>query len=328
MKHRPCPEMDDNQKAMYNPVSYGYFPATYKDNPIYANDPIYVQNLDSYQSAISKALKEGLWGVAGGYFDGAWDDAYNVYQEGTVLIQPWWRKWMGGDWGFDHNSAIHWLCMDDMGVVRVYRELIINRTEPERLGQLIVQLSKDAEGRQEKFDRFAFAHDAFAEKDSINTIGKRMGAVLAQSGICFPVASTKDKIGREQILYDYLRDRVTVGQIPNPVTGRPEPLRVARLQISDACPNLIRTIGKAPRDEKKREEIAEFLGDDALQSAGYALYAMFGKPRGKPAEIAIREQADRIEDPLVRWNYLRTHLKQTGNPVRVHQNVIMPWERQ
>lgn len=326
VKHRPCAEMDDNQKLLYKPISYGYFPATYKDNPIYANDLSYITNLDSYQSAISMALKMGIWGVAGGYFDGAWDDAYNIYQEGTVEIKSWWRKWLGGDWGFDHNSAIHWLCMDDLGIVRVYREYADNRKTPEELGEIIVKMSRDRGGKQETYDRFAFAHDSFAEKDSTNTIGKRVGAVLQKAGLCFPHASTKDKIGREQILYDYLRDRIQVGQTTNPVSGTPEPVRVARLQISDACPNLIRTIGKAPRDEKNRETIAEFLGDDALQSVGYALYAMFGKPRNKPNEIIVREEAAKIEDPLLRWNYLRTHLKPTYKGGRVHQTIKPRWE--
>jgi hypothetical protein len=73
VKHKTCAEMDANQKAQYKAEHYGYFPATYLDNPVYANDPQYIANLDSYQAAVSQALKMGIWGVAGGYFDGAWD---------------------------------------------------------------------------------------------------------------------------------------------------------------------------------------------------------------------------------------------------------------
>jgi hypothetical protein len=124
VKKRPCTEMDTKQKGLYKPEDYGYFPATYQDNPIYANDPTYVANLDAYQDAVSRALKFGIWGVAGGYFEGAWDEAVNVYPVESVEIKPWWRKWLGGDWGFEHNSAIHWFCMDDLGIVRIYRELV------------------------------------------------------------------------------------------------------------------------------------------------------------------------------------------------------------
>jgi len=72
------------------------------------------------------------------------------------------------------------------------------------------------------------------------------------------------------------------------VNGRP--VTVTKLQIADCCPNLISTIPKAPRDEKNSEEIAEFLGDDSLQSSGYGLYAWFGRPSRKPLDLRVRER--------------------------------------
>jgi len=60
-----------------------------------------------------------------------------------------------------------------------------------------------------------------------------------------------------------LEPRLTTGQIVNA-----QPVFVARLQIADCCPNLMATISQAPREEKNSEEIAEFLGDDSLQSSG------------------------------------------------------------
>jgi len=129
------PEMDANQRAQYKPSEYGYFPATYLDNPIYANDPHYIAQLDSYQGPISQALKFGIWGVAGGYFDGAWDEAYNVYPARSVRLERYWKRWLGGDWGFDHNSVIHWFCMDDLGIERIYNELVVNKHTPEMVGR-------------------------------------------------------------------------------------------------------------------------------------------------------------------------------------------------
>jgi hypothetical protein len=65
------------------------------------------------------------------------------------------------------------------------------------------------------------------------------------------------------------------------------PSAVAKLQIADSCKHLNRVIPTAPRDENNREEVAEFLGDDPLQGAGYGLYSIFGKPRQKPLEMRI-----------------------------------------
>lgn len=290
VKHRVCAEMDASQKVQYDPANYGYFPATYLSNPIYANDPMYIANLDSYPAAIRDALKFGIWGVAGGYFDGAWDEALNTYPDDSVELKPWWRRWLGGDWGFEHNSVIHWFCMDDSGVVRIYRELVCNHHTPEELAERIVSMSSG-----EEYELFSLSHDAFAQRHDINPIGMRMGAVLAKYGIVHPSPSTKDKPGREQILYDFLRKRVQIGEVFVDALNRTEPVLVPRLQIAQSCANIIRTIPKAPRDEKNREVIAEFLGDDALQSSGYGLYAMFGDPNEKPREIRQQERFAKLE---------------------------------
>jgi hypothetical protein len=324
VRYRPTSEMDARQKAQYDKKDYGYFPATYLDNPIYANDAAYIANLDSYQEAISLALKMGIWGVAGGYFEGAWDEPANVYTAGTVKLEHWWRRWLGGDWGFDHNSVIHWFAQDDQGIVRIYRELVTNRKTPEELAELIVSMSGANDparpGALENYELFSFAHDAFAQKQDINPIGLRMGAMLQKAGLTAPSPSTKDKKGREQILYDYLKERVKIGEVHIAELNKVEAVRVPRLQISSDCENIIRTIPKAPRDEKNREEIAEFLGDDAIAAAGYGLYGMFGKPHRKPLELRIQErvQAADVMDPTSRAIWTKKFAeeeKKVGGPV-------------
>ena len=295
VKGEPCAEMDQKQRMAFRPKDYAYFPATYLDNPIYANDPTYIANLDSYQEAISNALKHGVWGVAGGYFQGAWDEAYNVYPARSVQIERHWRRWLGGDWGFDHNSAIYWLSMDEAGIVRIYRELVVNRHTAEELAARIIAESIGPDGEREQYEHFSFSWDAFAQRQDTNPIGMRMGAVLRGAGLPSPSPSTKDKMGREQLLYDMLRQRVCVGVGPNS-----EAQVVAKLQISDACKELIRVIPTAPRDEDNREEIAEFLGDDPLQGVGYGLYSMFGSPAVKPFELQMREALKEITDPTSR----------------------------
>lgn len=327
IKKQPCAEMDSNQKSMYRPQDYAYFAATYLDNPIYAQDQQYIDALDSYQGPIAQALKHGIWGVAGGYFDGAWDEAVNVY--GPFEIPSWWKKWLGGDWGFDHNSAIHWFCEDEFGVVRIYRELIVNKHTGEDLARKICYMSKG-----EEYKGFWFSHDAFSERQEINTVGLRMGAAMREFGQIAPVTSTKDKKGREQILYDYLKKRITVGQ-----DADKNPIIVPKLQIAGpvidsngnpipgtGCPNLIRTIGIAPRDEKKSEEIAEFLGDDALQSSGYGLYGMYGKPNKKPAELVLRERAMQVEDPVARHFFVLEQQKRMKEQTDSWQpKEVPPW---
>lgn len=332
VKGQPCAEMEENQKQQYHKEDYRYFPATYRDNPIYAQDAQYIRNLESYQSAVSRALKEGIWGIAGGYFDGAWDEAYNVYRASEWTPLPWYKKWLGGDWGFDHNSAIHWLCQEPNGAVRVYREFVGNKHTPEELADIIVKESQSDFRDKESvpYSLFSFSHDAFASTrfgSPLNSIAQRMGYVLNKAGLPAPLESTRDKVGREQILYDFLRKRIKVGDTYSDELKANVPIQAAQLQISDACVNLIRTIQSAPRDEKNSEEIAEFLGDDSLQSVGYGLYAMFGKPRPKPESVIHQEHLDRLPDLQTKFaahfEWMNRRQEVTPKPV-----IVPAWMRQ
>lgn len=300
LSHHPCEDMDSKQRANYKATDYGYFPATYLDNPVYANDPRFVAQFDNYQDAVAQALKFGKWGVAGGYFDGAWDKAYNIYDPDSVVMKPWWKRWLGGDWGFEHNSAIYWNCMDDLGIVRAYRELVINRRTPEELAELIASLSVDSQGQREKLDIFSLSWDAFAKTIDGNTIALRMGKVLRDRGLPEPGRSTTDKLGRERLMYSLLKQRVRTGEYFDDANNCTVPVEEAKFQVSEDCPYLIRTIPKAPRDPKNSEEIASFLGDDPLQGEGYALYAEFGGSRAKPFNEVLREELVDVTDPTSR----------------------------
>lgn len=322
---KPADEMDESQKRQFKPDDYDYFPCTYLDNPIYANDPVFLANLESYPEAIRDALKEGKWGLAGGYFQGAWDEAYNVYDPEQVEIQPWHHKWLGGDWGFEHDSAIYWFYMDDAAIVRIYRELVINHQPPEMLAETIIKNSLGPDGKLEQYDGgFHFSHDAFASRathttgSNANSIAFRMSPILRKAGLPAPQPSTRDKIGREQLMYEMLRQRVKIGEYYDDELGKTLPVERAKLQIANTCQKLIRLIPRAPRDEENREEIAEFLGDDPLQGAGYGLYGKFGKPKAAPKGHQIAQALSKIADPSEKHlTHLRLEAKwkQKSKPV-------------
>lgn len=292
---KPAKEMEENQRRIYRAEDYGYFPATYLDNPIYANDPEFAANIRrSYSARVAEALLTGAWEVGGGYFEGAWDEAYDVYPAESVVVRPHWRKWLSGDWGFEHDSAIYKHCMDDQGIVRTYGELVVNHLDAEALGERIAKWCVDVDGKPEKFEGFAFSHDAFAshrEGHSINSVAERVGLVMAKYGLPYPVISTRDALGREQLTYEMLAKRVKVGVTRNEA-GEQVAKLVGAWQIADTCPQLIDTIQIAPRDEDDVERVAEFLGDDPLQGAGYGLYWLFGGPSQKPRELRIQEKLE------------------------------------
>jgi hypothetical protein len=291
--HQPCDEMDDEQRKKYRAADYAYYPCTYKDNPIYANDPQFLKNLESYPLAIRRALMDGCWDVVGGYFMGALDEAENVCDPAECQPQSWHRRWISGDWGFEHFAALYWHSMDDFGVVRTYKERLVQHHDPEMLAELVIKESMDENGKFPKFVSFPFSHDAFADQTTKsyganpNSVAMRMARILRPYGLPLPMNAGADKLGREQTMYNMLRRRVKVGK-----TADGKPIERANWLISSDCPKLIECLKIAPRDEEHKEKIASFLGDDPLQGAGYGIYHILGSPAKKPREQLLREEIE------------------------------------
>jgi len=312
VEHRPYDEMDATQKKAYNPKDYAYFPCTYLDNPIFANDPQFIAGLMSLPERLRLALMQGSWDVTGGYFTGAFDGAFNVIPTDEWNPQPWHRQWISGDWGFEHYTALYRHYMDDFGIIRTGRELMIQHHDPEMLGERIIAWLVDDRGNFPKIQAFPFSHDAFASTTtktfgaSANSVAMRLGNVLKPYGIPLPLNSGKDKLGREQTMYNLLRKEVPSGRR---IEGQPQMVR--NWLICDDCPKLIDCLIAAPRDDKRPEMIAEFSGDDPLQGAGYGIYHIVGRPASIPHEEKIRRELAATPDPIA--NYLiqlREHTRQ------------------
>ena len=135
----------------------------------------------------------------------------------------------------------------------------------------------------------------------------RLGAVLRPYGIPLPLNSGKDKLGREQTMYNLLRKEVWGGAKDETNAKR----MVRNWLITDDCPKLIDCLISAPRDTDRPELIAEFSGDDPLQGAGYGVYHIVGRPASIPHEEQVRRQLAATPDPVA--NYLiqlREHVRQ------------------
>lgn len=285
--HIPYEEMDESQRKEYNPDDYEYIPFTYTDNPIYANDPAYISSLHNYPEAERRALMLGEWGVAGGYFSGAWDAESNIYEDESVEIKPWHKRWMGGDWGFEHWATCYWCFMDDYGIVRIYREFVTQHEPPETLAESIIEHSFDVDGHMPKFEHFYYSHDAFHQKTDSNTIALRMGNKLKAAKLPSPTNAGTDKVGREQLFYQLLKNRTLIGE-----TADGHPIMMPALQIEKSCTRLIQNIPLAPREEGTelhKEKIAQFPGLDMIDGAGHALYGRIGKPAAKPYPVRLAE---------------------------------------
>ena len=326
VKHVPCMEMDASQKRSYDPKDYPYFEATYLDNPIYANDPTFLKNLEAYPEAIRDALKFAIWGAAGGYFRGVWDEAEHVFPRHELKIEPWQKQWISGNWGYAHPFAYYKHCMDDEGVVYTYDELFGREQEPEELAKLIVDWAVE-DGRMPHFQSFAHSFDAAASKQTatmganVNSVNNRMGPILSKAGIPLPHESTRDKLGRDTLMRERMRKRIQIGE-----DAEGHLIEVPSWQIADTCAQLRRIIPVMKADEVQPEKIEGTTDgtDSPLQGSGYGLYAIFGRPAvlpkteqlrrilvDAPDNTALALRAMRFEQ-----NWKQTHAQPRRNPVR------------
>lgn len=330
VKHVPCQEMDATQRTAYSPADYPYFPATYEDNPIYANDPRFLKNLEAYPEAFRDALKRGIWGAAGGYFRGVFDEAAHVFERHRLEIKPWWKRWLSGNWGFAHPASYYVHCMDDEGIVYTYDELYEREKEPEELAEIICEWATEG-GTMPVFESFAHSFDAAATKRTAtmganpNSVNNRMIPILRRHGVPDPHESTRDKLGRDTLMRERMRQRVRLGE-----DASGHPLEVPNWQIADRCVQLRRLIPviKADPDEPEKMEASETGQDSPLQGAGYGLYAIWGRPRGIPKSVQLRKVLADAPDNTAQYlralrfeqNWTKTHPARGRNPVR--------WRRQ
>jgi hypothetical protein len=326
VKHVPCMEMDEAQKRAYDPRDYPYFQATYKDNPIFANDPKFLKNLEAYPEAYRDALKFAIWGAAGGYFRGVFDEAIHVFPRNKLEIKPWWKQWISGNWGFAHPASYYKHVMDDEGVVYTYDELFEREKEPEELARIICEWALE-DGKMPRFENFAHSFDAAATKktatmgENVNSVNNRMITILRKAGIPDPHESTRDKLGRDTLMRERMRMRVRIGE-----DGYGHPLEVPNWQISDHCKQLRRIIPvmKANPTEPEKMETTTDGTDSPLQGAGYGLYAIWGRPREIPKAVQLQKVLEDAPDKTAQYlralrfeqNWAKSHPEPRRSPVR------------
>ena len=92
----------------YDPADYEFIPARVADNPLYANDAVYLKTLRALPPPLKRAFLDGEWDVlAGQYFD-HFDCSRHVVRAEEIAWKAWWPRWISIDWGFEHPAAVYW----------------------------------------------------------------------------------------------------------------------------------------------------------------------------------------------------------------------------
>lgn len=88
-----------------------------------------------------------------------------------VPLKPWWHRWGGGDWGYDHPAAFHKFCRSEVdGRIHCYDELMLRHYGSFEVGVRLAEWwLPDLEHLPDKAVTIAFSTDAFSTQDDTRT---------------------------------------------------------------------------------------------------------------------------------------------------------------
>lgn len=192
-----------------NKLTRTYIPSRVTDNPYLMRDQQYVNQLEGLPEPTRSAWLLGDWDALGGqYFRdfrpkgplGEGDrkeppEARHVIDPGEHPLLPWWPRWIGGDWGYDHGFAFYGACKDPNGQTVIYKELVGNGTGAIELGAQIARaffhdmVAMEREGIDPKLTLW-LSPDAFGKRDEVLTVAEGIAdgiqTVLGPGSAHFP----------------------------------------------------------------------------------------------------------------------------------------------
>lgn len=293
----------------YKPEDYVFIPAKVYDNPTYANDQNYLNNLRSMSEGDRRRFLEGSWDEV----DGAFFDCFkasksaidlNTDELDELINYQWWQdKWIGIDWGHGHHSVAYWcqpLEMYDLAgrkITRyiIYRELAIKGETETSLAQKVLELSAQ---NNEKIRRIYLSPECFNKKEPKNSRAGRIGDIFSRGmrievnekeltyTLPKPLPAHNDRVDGWRLLYEMLDTRNSEDSI---------------LRIDQRCEHLLKSLPQLERSDKDREDVLkrETLADDCADALRYT---MFSHPevKKKPFKQKLKEMLEAIPDPNVR----------------------------
>jgi hypothetical protein len=166
-----------------------FIPMGLKDNKYLRNDAVYKGMLMSQTEVVRKQWMEGDWHAGLGiYFsdyrpegprgedekrDYPWADHRPT---NPPELKPWWYRWGGGDWGFEHPASFHKFCRNEQdGRIHVYDELVVRHVGSYELGVTLAKWwARDLELLPDHQIVLYLSPDAFSKTDSNKTKAEQL----------------------------------------------------------------------------------------------------------------------------------------------------------
>jgi hypothetical protein len=285
-----------------------FIPCLASDNPHI--DPEYINRLGGLPEAERRAKRDGDWWTFSGQVFDDWreehfpdepENAQHVIQ--GFDIPPWWPRLLAIDWGFSAMTIALWGALSPDDRLYVYREMTFQK---ERISTWATEIGKAS--ADEKLSDIVLCQSAFQDRggdisiaaefqkasgllprSSENSKGSRIsGKLLLQEYLRWrpkPTRKTPRSNFSQDEAQEVLRKLGTVAHesyVKQFLEEKPE-CNLPRLQVFNTCKSIRKCIPLCIYDEKNKEDVKEFDGDDPYDCLRYLVKA--ANDRHFPANV-------------------------------------------
>lgn len=321
---KPCEEGYQVLKDKKTGLLRIFIPAFAQDN-IHGMqyDPQYLQKLEILPEAEKRAKKYGDWHAFEGSvfpefrpikFPSEPENALHVIE--PFAVPEWWPKVLSIDWGKRAMCHAMWAAISPDNRVYIYRERAwIGQDVPywaaevkevsygENIVHFILCGSAWQERGTETIADQVQKYSGLVPSSSDNSPGSRIAGLQSihdflrwsQHKLLLGDGQFYDFDQHQYILRNFGED--AAARYKGQFIGEDNEKNLPRLQIFDTCPIIIETIPVCVHDEKRKEDIAEFDGDDPIDNLRYLCKAVNRYCNGLGGELERRKQ---IQDILAK----------------------------
>lgn len=264
----------------------------------------------------------GKWDVFQGQYFQNFRYERDTLPDDEVKIEPWHKRWISGDWGYDHPACFHWHAQDEDGQVVTYREFWSIGLGEAELGRKISELSA---GEDLKF--FYLSWDAFGKlnKSTRKPITQMIAENLAQN-VPDPIpadSSPGTRISGWRLMHQLFDARQW---------------KIARscTKLIECLPTLVRDMQRNSEDVLKVDHSENYIGDDPADSARYGLAECVTVAQ-RPLGLRVHERFEQIkkDEPevtmthlmMARENILKEEQGKTPQAVPIRRRFNQRWNK-
>jgi hypothetical protein len=165
-----------------------FIPMRREDNPHLRDSKQYEGMLLAQDEMTRKQWMDGDWEAGSGQFFSEWRPDGPIgeiekekypwarHKIESAPLQPWWFRWLGGDWGFSHNAVFHKMCRNEQDKrIHVYDELKLRQVGSYEMGVLIAKWClPELEALPDHQMTLYFSPDAFSKTDETKTKAEQL----------------------------------------------------------------------------------------------------------------------------------------------------------